>query len=202
MEDKVIIGSHNTMSYLTPSKWYTRLFKCFSRCQKLPLSKQLEIVDCVDLRVFRYNNQWRFAHGLAEYTYGCCITTIYSVLETIKFHKPNCIIRILLEKVKDKDKEFDEFKSLCKTIEVLYPNFIFICGRYKKDWSLIYQFKNNVDLKINQFVSSMENDVRWYEKFIPILYAKRMNKINKYNTNKGINLFDFVELDLNIKKDG
>ena len=38
----------------------------------------------------------------------------------------------------------------------------------------------------------MAKDARWYEKFIPRLYAKRMNKKNMKNLKEGINLFDFV----------
>lgn len=192
MDNKIIIGSHNTMSYLTPNKWYTRLFKCFSRCQRLSLTKQLEKVDCVDLRIFNNNGEWCFAHGLAEYNYKCA-RSIDALLLVIKYYKPNCIIRLILEKVKkDKEKEFKSFIELCEYLEKEYPNFTFICGRYKKDWTLLYDFRTDHKFKVNQFVSSMQEDARWYEKFIPILYAKRMNKINKYNITKGINLFDFL----------
>lgn len=38
----------------------------------------------------------------------------------------------------------------------------------------------------------MAEDARWYEKFMPRAYAKRMNKKNLEDIKEGINIFDFI----------
>lgn len=185
------IISHNTMSYLTPSKWYARLFNFVAKCQNKPLTDQLELVDGVDLRVFYKEGRWYFAHGMAEYD-SCCMQDIHGVMSIIEFLKPKCVVRIILEKVKkDIHKEFDEFAKLCKRLEEEYPTILFVGGRFKKDWTSIYSFKHDY-YPTQQFVSSMVKDTKWYEKFIPKLYAKRMNKTNRDKIQYGLNLFDFI----------
>lgn len=187
-----IIGTHDSMTYLKPNKWYVRLLHCFADCQDLPIEEQIKYVDCVDLRIYYNNGIWNFAHGLAEYE----DKNIFEVLQTIKRVKPNCIIRLILEKVKnDKEKECRLFKQLCEYLQENYNHFIFAGGVYKKGWERIYEFPIK-DNQFIQFVSSMQQDAKWYERFIPKAYAKRMNKINKNNIQKGINLFDFIEIDI------
>ena len=195
MVNKIIIGSHDTMTYLKPDKWYIRLFNFMADCQDLTLEEQLQYVDCVDLRVIYCDGVWHFAHGLAEYKQR----EIFEVMNSINKIKPNCYIRLILEKVKkNRELEFEQFKVLCKILKDTYPNFNFFGGIYKTEWLQIYPFEYTGN-NINQFISSMQKDVRLYEKICPRAYAKRMNKINKLNVTNNINLFDFLEIDI-IKK--
>ena len=67
----------------------------------------------------------------------------------------------------------------------------FLGGYRKSDWKQLYDFGTN-DIPIHQWVGSMADDARWYERFMPRLYAKRMNKHNLKNAKTGINLYDFI----------
>lgn len=88
------------------------------------------------------------------------------------------------------------FKEFCHyTEEYLedYDFIKFIGGNSKGNWEKLYTFEDDIpDKYVHQYVSSMANDVRWYEKIFPFLYAKRCNKKNKTKQLPIINLFDFV----------
>ena len=206
------IGSHNSMSYLTvENKRLKFINKYFAQCQNKTIDEQLENgIKCFDLRV--YNNitkykqedgsficqcRWNFAHGLINYDNK---VILYDILH--KFNKyahenrDTIFVRLILEKSNSKyDK--NQFKILCNYVETNYKYITFIGGYNKKDWELLYDFElydNNTNFifDVTQFVGSMAYDAYWYERFIPRLYAKRCNKINRLNLQTGINLFDFV----------
>ena len=65
-----ILGSHNTMSYLTPRNWFYKLIAFTARCQSKSIQEQYEKygVRLFDLR-FRFNKKGEiyFAHGTVEY---------------------------------------------------------------------------------------------------------------------------------------
>lgn len=187
-----IIGTHNTMSYLTPKHWWLKPFNwLFAKCQNDPFSKSLikysivcDIVKCVDLRIYwnEKSESWHIAHGLIDYGAIRLIDLIEEMIENdIKY------IRIILER----DGGENLFFKTCKNLEMIYGNDVtFLGGNRKSDWKQIYEFTNI--LPIHQWVGSMAEDARWYEKFIPRLYAKRMNKQNMRKLKEGINLFDFI----------
>lgn len=180
---KKIIGSHNSMSYLPPmNKWLKPINWLFAKCQNDLF--MTGIVGCVDLRVY-YNKEygkWMFAHGLIAYDR----LTLDAYLN-ILLSKHNKYVRIILER----DGYEDEFIKLCDDLVKKYPNITFLGGYRKSDWKHLYDFKDS-NIPIHQWVGSMAEDARWYEKFIPRLYAKRMNKVNMHKLKEGINLFDFL----------
>ena len=82
---------------------------------------------------------------------------------------------------------------LCEGLEKEFPYVKFLGGNRKSDWRKCYTFLSDItDNNVNQPVSSMASDSRWYEKVCPWLYAKRTNKVNKDKMINGINLFDFI----------
>ena len=180
---KKIIGSHNSMSYLPPmNKWLKPINWLFAKCQNDLF--MTGIVGCVDLRVY-YNKEydkWMFAHGLIAYD-RLTLTAYLNIL----LSKHNKYVRIILER----DGYEDEFIKLCDDLVKKYPNVTFLGGYRKSDWKHLYDFKDS-NIPIHQWVGSMAEDARWYEKICPWLYAKRMNKVNKDKLIKGINLFDFI----------
>ena len=180
---KKIIGSHNSMSYLPPmNKWLKPFNWLFAKCQNDLF--MTGIVGCVDLRVY-YNKEydkWMFAHGLIAYDRLTLATYLNMLLS-----KHNKYVRIILER----DGYEDEFIKLCDDLVKKYPNVTFLGGYRKSDWKHLYDFKDS-NIPIYQWVGSMAEDARWYEKFIPRLYAKRMNKVNMHKLKEGINLFDFL----------
>ena len=190
-EEKMkIIGTHNTMSYLPPKHWWLKPFNwLFAKCQDDPIDYVYSHeIKCVDLRIYwdNKNKYWNFAHGSMAYKH---IVNIDYLLDMLEDHGVE-YIRIILER----DGYEDSFIELCKRLEQRYPNITFLGGNRKSDWKQLYDFplKKGNSIPLYQWVGSMAEDARWYEKFMPRVYAKRMNKKNLENIKEGINIFDFI----------
>lgn len=170
----------------------------FAQCQNKVIIEQYdEGARVFDIRVYRdSNNDWGFAHGLIKYR---SLQSIFSLINVLQHHNDFCgngeqlYIRLILERYKS-EEECEWFKSLCKNLELEFPGINFIGGNRKKDWKKLYTFKTDIpDSEVNQLVSSMAEDARWYEKFMPWAYALRMNKKNKENYKENcINIIDFI----------
>lgn len=191
---KPIIGTHNSMTFLRPAKWYGWFMIPFARCQKKTIIQQWEAGARVfDLRVKfdRYGNS-HFAHGL----YDCDVNyNLFDVLQLIKLYYSynDVYIRLILEDTKAENYQAEFFRKACKRCEERFPSIHFFGGNRKGDWKKLYTFKGDVpDSLNNQWVSSMMEDARWYEKFLPFAYARRSNKRNEGNVKPKFNLFDFL----------
>lgn len=180
-----MIGSHNTMSYLSVEKWWMKPLNIFAKCQnKYLYSQYIHGARCYDIRVYLKDNlYWKFCHGIINYK---SLITIYDVIGEINSFdtKDEIYIRLVLEKGNSED----EFAKLCADLESKYPKIKFFGGVRKRDWKELYHFKNNPD--VEQYISSMSG--KWYW-FIPWIYAKLFNKKNFIKIdNSKINLFDFI----------
>lgn len=194
--EKVVIGTHNSMTWLKPKSLIMYLLALlFARCQKKHIIDQLNSgARAFDIRIFNKDNTWVFSHGLVNYTRSSY--NIYNVMDHLNdfstLDSP-IYVRLLLEKYKTQEDK-DKFVCLCELLEKEYPNIIFFGGYLKKPWEKLYTFKNDIseNNEVHQWVSSMAEDAKWYEKYLPWLYAKRHNSINKLKVKPGINLFDFI----------
>ena len=73
----VILGSHNSWSYLPVKRWWMRPIAFMARCQRIDIRRQYEMgVRCFDLRIFFDNNHLGtgdgkevmfVAHGIVKY---------------------------------------------------------------------------------------------------------------------------------------
>lgn len=183
MRRKIIIGTHNSMSYLPPKNRLLGLLnKWFAQCQTKTLQEQYEAgARCFDMRLYwnRRTKTWNFAHGLIDY--GNVL-----IGDTLSTFGRGTFIRLILER----NGNERGFLELCEETAAMYPKLTFIGGYRKSDWMRIYTCN---DTNVTQHVGSMAGDARWYERFIPRLYARRCNRINtENNLKKGINLFDFI----------
>ena len=187
--NEVIIGTHNSMSFLKPKHWLMRPINwLFAQCQN---NKTAVLnCECMDIRVYWDKKKgWSFAHGLVSYEFDDEYrNTIYQTISTLK-KSGVCYFRIILER----DGNEEGFAGLCRRLEHKYygENVTFLGGYRKSDWKQLYDFGTN-HIPVHQWVGSMAADARWYERFIPRLYAKRMNKHNLKNAKTGINLYDFI----------
>lgn len=195
-------GSHNTMTYLPIKNWWLFPGLLIARCQNKDYKTQFEQGCRVfDLRIYwdKDVNNWGFAHGLINFKVK---DDVFSVIRWLagsaKAMKEVIYVRIILEKFKNnKNMEEDmEFKYFCHHVESYLENndyVKFIGGNSKVNWEKLYTFDDDIpDKYVHQYVSSMANDVRWYERIFPFLYAKRCNEKNKTKHLPIINLFDFV----------
>ena len=185
-----IIGRHNTMSYLPPKHWWQKPINyLFGQCQSTFISYGYNFrkqTKAVDIRlVWNKKHGWDYAHGLVKYRSNISVLNLIDtdVRLGVKY------FRLILER----DGGEEEFQHLCRHLSHKYSkcDVTFIGGYRKSDWKQLYDFGTN-DIPIHQWVGSMADDARWYERFIPRLYARRMNRKNMENLKEGINLFDFI----------
>lgn len=196
MNEQIVYGSHNTMTYLPIKNWWLFPGLLIARCQNHNIEEQFKNGARVfDLRIYfnTKSKQWEFAHGLIDFKSK---DTLYWVVRHLaqlkKTTQDDVYVRIILEKWTS-ESQCRYFSDICAAYELKYPKLKFIGGNRKGDWKKLYTFKTDVpDNLNNQWVSSMAEDARWYEKAFPFLYARRMNKKNKIKMKEKLNLFDFV----------
>lgn len=167
------IASHNTMSYLTPAKWYLRPFAFVGKCQSLSIFKQYKLgIRMFDLRItFDKNDIPKFAHGNIVYRNSF----VEGILSQINVWG-DCYVRIILENNKYSDKNNKLFKSHVQYWVNKYTNIKFFGGNRKYDW---YKFdiKGLVpEPKYIQKISSMTGSI--LDDWWPRLYAMFNNKKN------------------------
>lgn len=194
-----IIGTHNSMTYLRPQKWYGWFMIPFARCQRKTIEEQWhDGARCFDLRIrFTKKGEPYFAHGLYECSHKVgpsdVLVKLYRLI--IRDNQP-AFVRLILEDPDKQNHNVFYFKQFCYAWEtheacktdnkVLH----FFGGNRKGDWAQIVEFDYKPNL--TQYVGSMMEDARWYEKFMPFAYAWRRNKKNKQNPQGDIAIYDFI----------
>lgn len=188
------IGTHNSMTYLPPKKWWMCPFKFIAKCQKLTVEEQYKLgVRMFDIRVsYDKNNNVEFRHGLIAYKGD--VVSILKYLNSQKKYNGQIYVRLILEVNNEKEasRQIPLFLNDCAKWEEKYKKLLFFCARSKYNWRQLYQFKVN-DLDIDQKVGSMSGN-KFYSIW-PWYYAYKNNchNLKKINGDKWT-LFDFIEI--------
>jgi hypothetical protein len=191
----MILGSHNSWSFLRFKKWWMRLLSFTARCQECSIKDQYNIygVRCFDLRIkFAKNGKPIFSHGAFVYDYS--LGQVMSDLFSLDL-KGDCYVRVLHEARKKKEyteKSKKLFIAFSKEIESKYPNIKFWCGKNLYNWKTDYEFKYNPSCE-EKYASVCPPKIidDWY----PKMFAKRHNQeIKEKGTDCDILLIDFVDL--------
>ena len=196
-----IIGTHNSMTYLPPEHWYGWFMIPFARCQRKTIEEQWDNgARCFDLRIrFTKQGEPYFAHGLYECTHKANPAHVLEDLYKLMIRdNEQAFVRLILEDPVKHNYNVYYFEQLCRTWEThqalqsVTTNKVlrFFGGNRKGDCAQIVDF----DYKPNliQYVGSMMEDARWYEKIMPFAYAWRRNKKNKQNPQGDIAIYDFI----------
>lgn len=196
MNEQIVYGSHNTMTYLPIRNWWLFPGLLIARCQNHNIEEQFKNGARVfDLRIYfdTKSMRWEFAHGLIDFkSKETLYWVVWRLAQLKKTTQDDVYVRIILEKWTS-ESQCHYFSEMCAAYEQRYPKLKFIGGNRKGDWKKLYTFMDDVpDTLNNQWVSSMAEDARWYEKAFPFLYARRMNKKNKIKMKEKLNLFDFI----------
>ena len=204
------IGTHNSLTYLTPKTWWGKLLKFTARCQSIDYEKQYELGARVfDVRLW-YDNRicTEIRHGRIAYSQSHI--ALYEMLKFLN-KKGDCYVRILCEE--DSFAKHDPlavnkehtFIDDCAYFENSYKNIKFFGGNRKYDWKVLYEFKNKdiptlVD-KYSSTTSLFKNDnkfLRIIDDLCPILYAKLKNHQNieehKQSGSKDYLFIDFINI--------
>lgn len=165
----------------------------FARCQRKTIEEQwYDGARCFDLRI-RFTKQGKpyFAHGLYECTHEAnpahVLEDLYKLM--IRDNQP-AFVRLILEDPDKQNHNAFYFKELCHSWRQCYKEIHIFGGNRKGDWAQIVEFDYKPNL--TQYVGSMMEDARWYEKLMPFAYAWRRNKKNKQNPKGDIAIYDFI----------
>lgn len=187
----MIIGSHNTMTYQKPFKWYYKPFMWMVRCQNKDIDTQYSEynVRVFDIRVYKSktDGNWYTRHGLVT----LFLFNLYNLLDKINNYG-DCWVQLVLEISKKDEDEETSFVQLCAEVERLFPNIRFIGGVRKYDWKCLYEFKNT--LSINGKFSSSPKNPKFLGIF-PKLYSLLFNKkFYKEPIDEDCLMLDFVNI--------
>ena len=102
----MILGSHNSWSYLPLTKWWMKPFAFMAKCQDYNIKQQYELcgVRCFDLRIkFNKDGNLVIAHGNAIYKY-----TRLDLEKDLYYlsNKGDCYVRVLHE-IRNKKEHTD-----------------------------------------------------------------------------------------------
>lgn len=192
----MILGSHNSWSYLTPKNKFFKLFPYIGRCQSKDIYTQYQKynVRCFDLRIkFDNNNTPQIVHN--NIIYNIDQETLFQQLEYFN-EKGDVYIRLLHDVRRAKDytsKKVTLFCNYCMNVQKMFPNIKFWGGRNLVNGSIDYYFEEEpVCAEIHASVTNP----RYLDDWLPWMYAFFNNKWLKedYKDIKGILLIDFVNI--------
>ena len=201
----VVLGSHNSWSYLPPKRWWMRPFAFMAKCQKADIKTQyLKYgVRCFDLRILFDEDRSSLvdlgrpivAHGLIKYKIPDW--QLYSDLKWLD-ERGYCFVRVVNEVRRKSQYTLDNryyFREFCQTIERRYKNLSFFGGINLYNKNLDFEFKlSNIWPTYNEShvsVSKYKYLLGWW----PWLYAKINNRrIRSKGTSRQILMIDFVNL--------
>lgn len=140
----MILGSHNSWTYLPIKQWWLYPFNFIAKCQEVDIRAQYEEygVRCFDLRIrFNKKNEMEIAHGLVSYKIS------YSkLIEDLEYlnSKGDCYIRILHE-VRNKFQKSNQslFRQYCEKFESEFKNIKFFGGYELLNNKALYEFSNS-----------------------------------------------------------
>ncbi|MCM1093803.1 MAG: hypothetical protein NC421_07610 [Lachnospiraceae bacterium] len=168
-------GSHNTLTYGNPVRWWGWLCSAVWRCQRKGIAEQVaagcRVFDIRFARLRRTDgddveNMWVSAHGIVDLR-----VNPVAAIEEIAQRYPSAYIRVTLEKERGEDDR-DEFRRTCRWLEERFSDVVFFNGRLKPGWEKLYTFKREewVEESLVQHCGSMSN--QWWGKVFPWLWAK------------------------------
>lgn len=189
----MILGSHNSWSYLPVRKWWMKPIAFTARCQNVDIRKQYELgVRCFDLRV-RFDNDGNMivAHGIIEYKEAHALIALMFL-----DGKKDCYVRVLHETRTEKQHtqySVEQFRKFCYTIEKHFNNVHFWCGRNLYDWEVDYDFDGEDPTCDEKYASVCPPKL--IDDWFPWLFAKKHNsEILEHGTDKDILLIDYVNI--------
>lgn len=176
-----MIGSHNSISYYKPVKFWQRIFLPWARCQNKTLQEQYDLgVRYFDIRVKLIDGYWHFVHNQEDFGYihPGTIAGLFNGIFSKETETPEPIyLRILLDerKTPDNPEQYKvEFIELLSYISNQLNSYIHIDeARVFWDWSIINDFSEQLFMQYEYHVSLSG---KWYEYiFGTKLFAMRNN---------------------------
>lgn len=202
----MILGTHNSLSYAKPLKWWMKPFNFMAKCQSLTVQEQWDFgVRFFDIRTKLINTDYA-SHGLVDYDISV-YKTINWLIDKAEETGETIYIYINCER-NLKDGDIDAFEQYLEIINPYKPN-VHVCGGYcKGPWRNVLHIKNpsiaelhwefmNFNNKNYKFCTKLKKLLTNIIHFSPKYWAKKDNKSYKEqakNSNCEVLMLDFVEL--------
>ena len=195
--NKMLIGSNNSLTYLRPSSWWSRVFKWFGECQSSTYIQQYEYcgVRLFDLRLYADEHCHIIVRN-RNFRYS--IFSLYEILSYFN-KKGDVTVRISFEATLFdliNDSEYsrieEKFVQICKIIESIYPNINYFGGYRSYDNKVLYKFRHEAENGAPNIIDITVNS--WLYRKLPILSSIRNRyHIKKYEKEDGFLLLNFVD---------
>jgi len=202
------IGSHNSFSYLPPSRWWMRPFAFMARCQRADLFLQILLgARLFDLRIRFRKNQLVICHGIMEYRADFNLNEILSMLNQYSEDSSDgpIYLRVVLELKKSDAQQELMFREFCQFWVDSFPCIRFFGGNNRSDWGCqhpIYRFYTpmpDLDDKYSSTTSLFPERfklLRYIDDLWPWFYAHRYNHRNRQaGTTHDWLFIDFVDIE-------
>lgn len=193
----MLIGSNNSLTYLRPSSWWSRVFKWFGECQSSTYIQQYEYcgVRLFDLRLYADEHCHIIVRN-RNFRYS--IFSLYEILSYFN-KKGDVTVRISFEATLFdliNDSEYsrieEKFVQICKIIESIYPNINYFGGYRSYDNKVLYKFRYEAENGAPNIIDITVNS--WLYRKLPILSSIRNRyHIKKYEKEDGFLLLNFVD---------
>lgn len=156
-----MVASHNTFTYLTPTKWWAKIINFAARCQSKTIDEQYKAgVRFFDIRIKNLS----LGTSAYAYDYGHTVTTYKSTylrVTTMIRRYSDCGFRIINEDSKNKEL----FREFCKMLISKYPANISQCIEGRDTWKVVakgdypnYAYIINYSRKTNHW---WQFGIRW-----------------------------------------
>lgn len=183
----MLIGSNNSLTYLRPSTWWSKIIRWFGKCQSISYEEQYIYYGIRLFDIKLYTNEYNHAiikNGIFKYT-------VFSFYEVLDFFNRMGDVTVLLTLDEFKSSRSVEYKftDICNIIETIYPNIRF-CGGYRTfDKKKLYEFNYE---KKNGMPKIVFNN-SWVFKYLPFISSlKNKQMIRKHSTRDGYLMLNYV----------
>ena len=193
----MLVGSHNSFSYLPPKQWYLRPFAWIARCQNLNIQEQWnQGVRYFDIRIRFKVDKVISGHGLIDYDVNVLDWLEY-LNKRAESENQECVVRLMLE---TKGEAYDNrFKRYVRGLKSFYPNLIFVGGLRKEPFEVIAEVDSVPEEHCYQLFQDYGAKTWWQKlkgiKFpYPRYWAKRKNNEYRQKSKDGVyTILDFVQ---------
>lgn len=154
-----MLGSHNSFSYLTPTKWWMKLLTPWAKCQNKTIAEQYNAgVRYFDVHVaFNKNGSVRLVHNWIEYP----SSELFEALRTLN-NKSGVHFRILLDmrkKPKGTENTADILRWFYGFIDYVMQNTTINIDKAIIFWNWKHTIDNGIE--ITEYHASVS--AKWYE---------------------------------------
>lgn len=192
----MLLGSHNSWSFLPPKKWWQRALAFTARCQRLNIKEQYNAgVRCFDLRLRFKDGTMYVVHNSFVY---CDFLDIIKDLEWLD-KKGDVVIRVVHDVRKGKDytkMAVSKFRFICTWLPLYLWTIKFWCGRNLYDYTIDYDFDYKPEC-IERYASVCSPNL--IDDWWPWIYAKRKNREMRWHypiddNDQEILLLDYIDI--------